>query len=81
MITRNHRLSGNLLVVAFILLVPVIAGFPWTSLDYLFAGVVLTSAVLLGELVLRNVTHKPYRVALIGSILAILLLIWAWAIA
>ena len=81
MITQNLRLFGNLLVVVFILLIPVIAGFPWTQLDYIFAGVVLTATVLLCELVLRKVREKFYRFALIGGILTIVLLIWAWAVA
>lgn len=81
MITHNQRLSGSLLLVAFILLIPVAAGFPWTSLDYIFAGVVLAGAVLLCELVLRKVTNQTYRIALIGGVLAVVLLIWAWAVA
>ncbi|MFC5269903.1 hypothetical protein [Adhaeribacter terreus] len=81
MITHNFRLIGNLLLVALILLIPVIAKFPWTSLDFIFAGVVLTVAVLTSELVLRKVTNKTYQFALLGCIGLFLLLIWAWAVA
>lgn len=81
MITHNQRFIGNLLLVAFILLIPVIANFPWTSLDYIFAGTVLTGAVLLIELALRKVTQKTNRIMLIGGILGMVLLIWAWAVA
>ena len=81
MITHNLRLFGNLLVVAFLLLIPVMAGFPWTQLDYTVAGVVLTITVLMCELVLRKVTDKTNRIALIGGILTMLLLFWAWCVA
>ena len=81
MITHKLRLIGNLLVVVIILLIPVIAGFPWTGLDYSVAGVVLTVTVLMCELVLRKVTDKTNRIALIGGILALLLLFWAWCVA
>ena len=81
MITHNFRLIGNLLLVAFILLIPVMANFPWTALDYIFAGVVLSITVLSCELVLRKVTNRQYRIALIIGILTMLLLIWAWAVA
>ena len=81
MITHNFRLIGSLLVVGLILLIPVIARFPWTSLDFIFSGVVLTGAVFLTELVLRKVTNKTYRIALLGGIATMLLLIWAWAVA
>ena len=81
MITHNSRLIGNLLLVGLILLIQVIAKFPWTGFDFIFAGVVLTGAVLLSELVLRKVTNKIYRIALLGGIGTLLMLIWAWAVA
>lgn len=81
MITHNLRLIGNLLLVGLILLIPVVAKFPWTSLDFIFAGVVLIGAVLSGELVFRKVTNKSYRIALIGGIMTMVMLIWAWAVA
>ena len=81
MITHNLRLFRNLLAVGAILLIPVIAEFPWTSLDFIFAGVVLTGAVLLSEWVLRKIYNPFYRVALLGGIATMLLLIWAWAVA
>ena len=77
MIAHNSRLIGNLLLVGLILLIPVIAKFPWTSLDFIFAGTVLTGAVLTSELVFRKVTNKTYRFALLGGIVMLLLLIWA----
>ncbi|MBK0402540.1 hypothetical protein I5M27_06055 [Adhaeribacter sp. BT258] len=81
MITHNFRLPGNLLLVAGILLIPVMAGFPWTALDYLVAGSVLTITVFLCELVFRKVKNKTNRIVLLGGLLALLMLFWAWAVA
>jgi hypothetical protein len=76
MIMRNKRLTGILLAVALLLLVPLIAGFPWTRLDYITAGVLLLGTGLGCELVMRKVKKFEYRIAGILAILAVLLLIW-----
>ena len=77
MITKNIRLIGIVLAVALLLPIPLIAGFPWTRLDYVTAGVLLLGTGLLCELVMRKVKRFEYRIALCGVILAGLVLIWA----
>lgn len=74
---QNIRLTGIVLAVAILLIIPLIAGFPWTRLDYITAGVVLLGAGLLCELVMRKVKNLKYQIALCGLILATLVLIWA----
>jgi hypothetical protein len=74
---QNKRLIGIVLAVALLLLIPVIAGFPWTRLDYMTAGVLLLGTGFLCELVLRKVKKFEYQIALCGGILLGLVLIWA----
>ncbi len=81
MITQNKRLTGILLTVAFILLIPFIAmqfthEVNWTAPDFIVAAVLLLGTGLTCELVLRKVKKIEYRIALCAVILAVLLLIW-----
>lgn len=74
---KNIRLIGIVLAVAFLLLIPVIAGFPWTRLDFIVAGVLLLGTGLSCELVLRKVKNLSYQIVACGAILSVLMLIWA----
>jgi len=76
MITKNKRLIGIVLTVALLLLIPLIAGFPWSRIDFITAGVLLLGTGLMCELVLRKVKKNEYRIALCAAILAALALIW-----
>jgi len=77
MIMKNKRLFGILLTIAFLLFLPVIAGFPWTRLDYITAGILLLGTGLSCELVMRKVKKLEYKIVLCGAILGVLVLIWA----
>jgi len=74
---QNKRLAGIMLAVALLLLVPVIAKFPWSPIDFITAGVLLLGTGLLCELVLRKVRKIEYRIAICGAILVALFLVWA----
>jgi hypothetical protein len=63
--------------VALLLLIPLIAGFPWTRIDFVVAGVLLLGTGLMCELVLRLVKKIEYRIAIIAVILVALFLVWA----
>ncbi|HRH42167.1 MAG TPA: hypothetical protein PKY82_11120 [Pyrinomonadaceae bacterium] len=76
MIKQNKRLIGIILGVGILLLIPVIAQFPWTPIDFIVAGVLLLGTGLMCELVLRTVTKSVYRIALCAGILLALALIW-----
>ena len=74
---KNIRLIGIVLAVAFLLLIPVIAGFPWTRLDFVVAGALLLGTGLSCELVMRKVKNLKYQIVACGAILSVLMLIWA----
>lgn len=82
MIIQNKRLVGIIALVAFILLIPLIAmqfsdEVNWEFSDFVVAGILLLGTGLICELVLRKVTKKENRIALCIVIITILLLIWA----
>lgn len=81
MANKNQRLTGILLTVATLLLIPFIAmqfttEVNWTLSDFVVAGTLLLSTGLLCEFVLRTVTKKEYRIALCAVILVALALVW-----
>ena len=76
MITPNTRLVGIIFVVAVLLLIPVIAKFPWSPIDFVTAGVLLLGTGLACEAVLRNVKKFEYRLAICAAIVIALALIW-----
>lgn len=75
-IMKNIRVIGIVLTVALLLLIPLIAGFPWSRVDFVAAGVLLLGTGLMCELVLRKVKKFEYRIAICAVILLALLLIW-----
>lgn len=82
MLTQEKRLIGIVLIVAFILLLPLIAmqfteEVDWSSSDFLIMGVLLLGTGLLCELVMRNVKKMDYRIGLVAVILLAFFLIWA----
>ena len=74
---KNIRLIGIVLTIGILLLIPLIAGFPWTKLDYITAGILLLGTGLSCELVMRKVKKLQYKIVLCGAILGVLVLIWA----
>ena len=82
MITQNKRLTGIVLTVAFLLLIPLTAMLftdevDWNLFDFVVMGVLLLGTGLLCELVIRKVRNMDYRIGLIALILVALFLIWA----
>ena len=49
----------------------------WTLLDFIVAGVLLLSTGLIGELIIRKINKKNYRIAILVVLFVILILIWA----
>ena len=81
MTTENKRLTGIMLVVTTLLLVPFVAmqftnEVSWTLFDFVVAGVLLFGTGLLCELVMRKVKKVEYRIAICAVLLAALLLVW-----
>lgn len=82
MMTQNKRLTGILLTVVFILLIPFIAmqftdEVDWKLFDFVIMGILLLGTGLLCELVIRKVRNMDYRIGFIAVILLVLFLIWA----
>lgn len=80
--THNLRLTGIVLTVAFILLIPLTAmqftdEVNWNWFDFAVAGVVLLGFGLLFELVWRKVARLEYKLAAIAVLLVLLFLVWA----
>ena len=79
---KNKRLIFILLIVAFILLIPLIAmqftaEVNWTPVDFVVAGVLLLGTGLIFDLVIRKIKNFNYRVAISVALLMVLLLTWA----
>ena len=81
MIMQNKRLTGLVLTIGLLLLIPFIAmqfteEVSWTLFDFVVAGVLLLGTGLLFELVMRKVKKTEHRIVLCGAILLALFLIW-----
>lgn len=82
MIMESKRLVIIVLIVAFLLLIPLIAmqftgEVNWTLSDFIVAGVLLLGTGLMLDLVMKKVKKTPVRITFIMIILVILLVIWA----
>jgi hypothetical protein len=82
MITQNKRLTGILITVVLLLLIPLIAmqftnQVQWDLPDFLIMGFLLLGTGLTCEMVLRKVKKTEYRLLLIAAALVALFLIWA----
>lgn len=79
---KNKRLKGILLSIIAILFIPWIAmqftyEVNWTPIDFIIMGMLLLSAGLLCELVLRKVKRLKNRIIICGLLLLGLIIIWA----
>ena len=79
---KYNRLKFILLVVAFLLLLPLIAmqftnEVNWTLMDFVVAAVLLLGAGLIFELVMRKIKNTKYRTTIIVILVLAFLLIWA----
>lgn len=79
---KNKRLIGILIVIAFLLLLPLIAmqftsEVMWTLSDFVIMGILLLVTGLAVELVLRKVPTTSTRIVIVGAVLFLFFLIWA----
>ena len=79
---KNKTLKIIITVVASLLLIPFIAmqftnEVNWSVFDFLVMGVLLTGVGVLFDVVLRKVTNKNNRIAIITIIIIAFLLVWA----
>ena len=79
---KNKRLVLIVSVVAFLLLIPLVAmqfteEVKWTLSDFILAAILLIGTGLIGDFVIRKVNKTKYRIALCAALLLALLLVWA----
>jgi len=79
---QNKRPITIVLMSVIILLIPLIAmqftdEVSWILSDFAVAGTLLMGTGLLCELVLRKIAKLKYRVAICGTLLFVLIIIWA----
>lgn len=82
MILQHKRLLLILLSVPVLLLIPFIAmqftgEVNWSPADFAVMGILLASAGLACEFLLRRVKQTKHRVALVLVVLVVFLLVWA----
>jgi hypothetical protein len=82
MLTQNKRLTGIVLAVVVLLLIPLIAmqftnEVDWNLFDFIVMGGLLLGTGLMCEFVMRRVKNIEHRLIICGVILVALLLIWA----
>jgi hypothetical protein len=73
---KNIRLVCIFIGVAFLLLIPLAAGFPWSAMDFVVAGVLLLGTGLVCEVALRIVKTTWVKVAAVAAILFGLVMVW-----
>lgn len=61
---------------AVLLLVPLVADFPWTGSDFVFAGVMFALVGGTLELTVRANSNAAYRLGMAASVVGALLLVW-----
>jgi hypothetical protein len=81
MLTQNKRLTGIVITVVVLLLIPFTAmqftnEVNWTFSDFVIAGVLLLGTGLLCELAIRKIKKPAYRFAICAALLLALMLIW-----
>jgi Kef-type K+ transport system membrane component KefB len=74
---KNKRLFLILAAVAALLLIPFIAGFDWSSSDFIIMGILLTITGLSCEIVLRKLKSRKHRLIACGVVLFAFFLVWA----
>lgn len=80
--TSHKRFASIVIAVFFLLMIPFVAmqfssEINWSVLDFLIAGILLLTAGLLIDFVLRSVKALSKRLTFIIAVLLVLLLVWA----
>lgn len=75
-IMQNKGIAGVFGVTAFILLIHLLANWPWTMSDFVVMGILISGTGLMCVLVARKVKNIKYRAAIAIAILVAFLLTW-----
>ncbi|CAA9405960.1 MAG: hypothetical protein AVDCRST_MAG03-1532 [uncultured Rubrobacteraceae bacterium] len=74
--TAYRSVVGVALATAFILLVPLLAGWAWDLADFIFAGAIIFGTGLTFVLVARGASNIAYRAAVGVALAAAFILVW-----
>ena len=74
--TAYRSVGGVALATAFVLLIPLLAGWAWTLADFVFAGVLVFGTGLAYVLAARRAARIAYRAAVGFALAAAFLLVW-----
>ena len=75
----TKKISFWFAVVAGILMIPFLTKAPWTSGDFVFAGVTLFSLAMIYESITRNMKNPKHKLFVGFGILIVIILIMGWA--
>lgn len=75
----TQRLGIWAIIVAGILMIPYITNAPWTTYDFVFAGIVLYILAIFFELITINMKSSRSRFFVGTVILMLIVLILGWA--
>lgn len=81
MLVMTKRMNGILLAIVVLLLIPFTAmqfseEVNWTVFDFVVAGILLTGTGMACEFVFQKFPKTTHRIAICGSILLLLCLVW-----
>ena len=75
----NKKIGIWAIIIAGLLMIPYITNAPWTSFDYIFAGIVLSALAATFEFLTRNAKGLKPRLIVGAGILVVIVLIIGWA--
>lgn len=75
----TNRLAIWAVIVAGVLSIPYLTNAPWTSGDFIFAGIVLYTLAVFYELITRNMKGLKPRLLVGLGFLVLIVLIIGWA--
>jgi hypothetical protein len=73
---KNKSLIRITLIAALLLLIPLLARWPWTIGDFIFAGILILGAGFGYELISRKTNNKTYKIAVGIAVITTFLLLW-----
>lgn len=76
----QKRLTMRAVIVVGILMIPLIAQLPWSTGDFIFAGVILFGVAALYEIISSRLNSWMYRIITVVGAIGTIMLIWAWAV-
>lgn len=74
---KNKRIILIILGIVLILLIPLLAGWPWNLFDFVIAGILLIAGASAFELIVQKVNKSKNKTILVLILTSALVLIWA----